>query len=541
MEAYSEQVLQLKEEIRKSSRLPGRRMERLLSALLKEAKALQDDALLGYVYFYYADRYYFMRPDYPAFRRNLKKSIHHLLQTDDRERLGFSYNLVAIDAHNSGNYTIAYHYYLAARRLGAETRQSLLLAGVSANIGRLLTSLGYYDLAENYLAESLDEMPGAQSSPMFLRNMIIINYLRGSNCLFRKKKRDAQGYLSKMKQYMAMQDEAAAKAFRLPYLFLQARIFVSSGENEALTPVLREMAAIFEREPVLYDYMEDIFYLCNPLLEESRLDEVKKLIDRCVGKIEHCGITHVERLFFELRLKYDQAAGHKNKVFDDLRELNERLIRQTDEQNERSLHAIELSSIMTDLRTRNKQTIRENEILKQQADTDALTGLPNRYAMNDMLDEVFERSCRSKKTLCIGILDVDYFKEYNDTYGHQAGDVCLNAIAGSLRKLSAGKDVFCARYGGDEFVIICENTDQKRAAEIARTLNEDISSCMIRHKLSHISDFVTVSQGYCCDIPDDGMKIWDYLAEADKALYAVKKARGTSPAGSSVRIESLRR
>ena len=530
MERDNETIVQLKEQIETESRRYGAATLQALDALRREARARKDDALLGFVYYYYAERFYFQDPDFPKFHRYLKLSIRHLLNADGGALLGNAYNLVAIDAHNSGNYTIAYQYYLAARSLAQDNRNTTQYAGSCANIARLMTGLGYYDMAEDYFGESVKAMDAYAGNPRYLRSMLTIHYLRGINYLLMKKKRKAAQCLARIQLLLETENGVTDNSLRLTCKLLEVMLLVAEGDTDSLSSALREVLALLQKEPALHDYTEDIGYLCDPLIEGGYLREAKRILDACGPRILSCEIAHVKRLFYELKLKLDQAAGNQQRIYADLRQLNNLFAELHDSQNERSLSTIELSEMMADLRARQKRDLRENEILNRQADTDALTGLPNRYAMNDALEETFDRAKKAKTPLMIAILDVDYFKEYNDTYGHQAGDVCLNALAGSLRKLAANKGVFCARYGGDEFIVIAEETDRKGAEKIAAYLREEIAACRILHKKSRSSSIVTVSQGYCIAVPGARDRIWDFLSEADQALYDVKKARGTSGA-----------
>lgn len=100
--------------------------------------------------------------------------------------------------------------------------------------------------------------------------------------------------------------------------------------------------------------------------------------------------------------------------------------------------------------------------LLEKSETDALTRLANRFRLNDYLDQVFEKALSEQTPLAMEILDIDYFKQYNDNYGHQAGDECIKRIAKQL-ELMQNDMIFCARYGGDEFIILYQNMTEKRS------------------------------------------------------------------------------
>lgn len=141
--------------------------------------------------------------------------------------------------------------------------------------------------------------------------------------------------------------------------------------------------------------------------------------------------------------------------------------------------------------------------------------------MNRFSDAAFERAFKNGSTLAVCILDVDCFKEYNDTYGHLAGDQCLHMIAERLSEMSGGK-IFCARYGGDEFVAICESMTDEEVLLKAEALRASVLGMQIPHCKSSVAPYVTISQGFRNSIPVEENRLWDYLFAADNALYHVK-------------------
>lgn len=104
---------------------------------------------------------------------------------------------------------------------------------------------------------------------------------------------------------------------------------------------------------------------------------------------------------------------------------------------------------------------RANVRLQEKSETDALTNLANRFRLNDYSEQALSRARQEQKGYAIEILDIDYFKEYNDNYGHQAGDECIMAIAAELKNMENSR-IFCARYGGDEFIILYEGMSRRK-------------------------------------------------------------------------------
>jgi diguanylate cyclase (GGDEF)-like protein len=136
-------------------------------------------------------------------------------------------------------------------------------------------------------------------------------------------------------------------------------------------------------------------------------------------------------------------------------------------------------------------------------------------------------------------MDIDKFKEYNDTYGHLAGDICLQKVAKTIEKVSDKPGVYCARYGGDEFIMIYEDKSDEEIMSIAEELNKEIEGLDITHNAMGEGGRISLSQGICNSVP----KEWDiqeeYLNEADNALYAIKKRLDLPGRSESVRLVHL--
>ena len=120
------------------------------------------------------------------------------------------------------------------------------------------------------------------------------------------------------------------------------------------------------------------------------------------------------------------------------------------------------------------------------------------------------------------MIDIDYFKNYNDTYGHQQGDTCLKLLAQIFRMTLLRPADFVARYGGEEFVVVLPNTDLSGAMTLAHSIREKIAAENIPHSNSKAGDIVTVSMGVGCLVPDRTSKPSEFIVEVDKALYRAK-------------------
>lgn len=167
---------------------------------------------------------------------------------------------------------------------------------------------------------------------------------------------------------------------------------------------------------------------------------------------------------------------------------------------------------------------RLNTVLEQLALQDALTGLANRRHFDLALEQEWERMLREQQPLALLYLDVDYFKAYNDHYGHAAGDDCLRRLAGVLGTASRRPGDLAARYGGEEFVIVLPATDLAGAAEVAERILAQVDALRLPHAASMVAPHVTVSIGVAARLPVADGRPQVLLAAADAALYAAKGA-----------------
>lgn len=176
-----------------------------------------------------------------------------------------------------------------------------------------------------------------------------------------------------------------------------------------------------------------------------------------------------------------------------------------------------------ELRVAQQQLVASNQQLEQLAMHDALTGLANRRSFDETLAQESGRARRSATSLALLMIDIDYFKRYNDHYGHLAGDACLQRVATMLASCTRRPPDLLARYGGEEMAVILPETDSAGAAVVARAMLERLSLEPIAH---HDSPFaqVTVSIGIACASGADADSLQSLVQRADAALYVAKDA-----------------
>tara|TARA_R110001599_G_scaffold28969_5_gene99623 strand:+ start:39385 stop:40917 length:1533 start_codon:yes stop_codon:yes gene_type:complete len=171
---------------------------------------------------------------------------------------------------------------------------------------------------------------------------------------------------------------------------------------------------------------------------------------------------------------------------------------------------------------RNRALVASKDQLEKMSLTDGLTQLANRRHFDQFLEQEWARARRQTRTLSLVMLDIDYFKLYNDHYGHPAGDQCLKKVANILQGVVRRPTDMLARYGGEEFAIILPDTND--GGIIAEACRAAIEKAAMQHPLSDVSNRITISAGVCSIVPGDNNSLDDLKQQADAALYRAKHA-----------------
>lgn len=164
-----------------------------------------------------------------------------------------------------------------------------------------------------------------------------------------------------------------------------------------------------------------------------------------------------------------------------------------------------------------------NEELRRLSSTDGLTGIANRRYFDLCLTQEWSRAQREQTEIALIILDVDFFKLFNDTYGHLAGDDCLKQVSQVMSVTVKRPADLVARYGGEEFAVLMPHTSLSGALSVAEQIRREVEEQEIPHSRSAVSNFVTVSLGVACMKPDAFMTPDMLITVADQALYQAKR------------------
>lgn len=198
----------------------------------------------------------------------------------------------------------------------------------------------------------------------------------------------------------------------------------------------------------------------------------------------------------------------KVKVFIELHRQKEQLRKQADMLQEKVDELMRLREL--------------NSKLEHLSSIDVLTGILNRRSFEEKITAEWKRAIRSKTMISLIMIDIDHFKEFNDYYGHQAGDRCLEKVAKAIVSSIQRPADLVARYGGEEFVVVLPESDRDGAVFVAERIRNEVESLAIRHEHSSVSPYVTVSLGTATLFPQGQNSVEELIYRADRALFQAK-------------------
>lgn len=178
----------------------------------------------------------------------------------------------------------------------------------------------------------------------------------------------------------------------------------------------------------------------------------------------------------------------------------------------------------TQLEIATKKLKKLNKKLENASYTDSLTGLHNRRYFNFIYERELKRAKRNRTYITFMMLDIDYFKQYNDTYGHVEGDYALKSVSKVLQETLKRPSDYVFRLGGEEFGVLMSETDESSSAKLAREICDAVRGRGLKHENSKVGEFITISIGVVCCVADDALDEEILISRADEMLYEAKES-----------------
>lgn len=488
-------------------------------ALIEHGRRTKDDRLLGFAYFFRAENEYIQNRN-DEFLRNIMTGLQFMDSAGQWELMARSYNLMGITSINRGNAPFAMDYYLTSLKYCGAHKLDEIGIIVNINIGMLYMEFNDYQQASRYFENALgllkDEMDLTERE-----NLMFSAYIGlAGGCLLKHDLMQGRNYLSLAKEEGKPDQDPVSM---LVYRCFEARIYHEEKKFGIRDEAIEEASKLFNEEIPYIDIFDDIYRYAELLLEIERYEELWIVLEKMEHTLKKTNLRHLEKRVLSLKIKYYknfgdragylQAAGLYYEISDMMEKENRYMVGKM----------LDIRGFLEESTRKQKQMREENQELLLRSETDALTGLPNRFRLTAKAHEAFDQARSTGRSFGIEILDIDYFKGFNDNYGHQAGDECIKGVANRIGSMTTHERVFAARYGGDEFVLVYEGYSMKQIEDLMKELREKIVAMNMKHEYSSAAPYVTISQGGCYGIPKEADRVESFLHTADNMLYRIKE------------------
>ena len=430
------------------------------------------------------------------------------------EQYAFAQNLMGVIDVSLGNESAAMDCYLEVLECSKRHGITSVLALAYNNIGSRYQELRQHQKAIGYFERSADELEkvtDTENENFQIRYLIThMNLMKSYGELDRLD--DARKELLKLEK---CSQGIVNEMYRYSYLTLKSRLYWNIGEKEYVYEHLDELIKGGIDDSNAADYIEDVSDLCGLLKDMQEFDKWKRVILAFEQHAKKQNSIYYEMILNEMWLDYYKELGDNEQYVKLCIHYVDVAQQQKKADNEERACAIDLK---IELQEKEEQR-RHAEVRSNQ---DALTGLGNRYMLEKDAVDVIEHAIKTGEKIAVGVLDIDCFKQHNDTYGHIQGDRCLRHVADVLKN-AVEKRGKAYRFGGDEFVLLIQNGEENTITSIAETIKKELQQLHIEDKDSGRQAAVTISQGYASFLPSRQESRNSLIEHADKALYEVKE------------------
>lgn len=486
--------------------------------IINYGKKIEDDSLVALGYYHEGVVYYVLN-DGMRFYEAVTNALSYLSKVEEWDLMARCYNFLGIFSVNHGNAAIALDYYLNALQCCKKAENEGFACTIKINRSVLNILYGRFEDALGLLHDALEYYENHPELPNYNEYMIGINVnmakaylckgdlIKAKEC-FENIYAEHEAYLKDEMMLTVLATEATYYHIARKDIECQARIDCIHEE-------------IMENMPIM-DMFDDFYDYCKILLNRDCKEEFWKLVDIMEPMVKSLDITNLILKILSLKIKFYRKHKMNAEYLQASALYFEYSERAAVENTTMMNNVLNLRRTLEEVNLEKIEIQEKNVILQEKSETDALTGLSNRFRLNDYSEEAFQRAMENKTSLAVEILDMDNFKGYNDLYGHQRGDECIQLVASAIKSMEEF-GAHCFRYGGDEFMLIYEDVTQEEIMEYAAELRKRVIDLGIIHRASKVSDVMTISQGICWDVPEKGCRMWDFLHAADDLLYRVKQ------------------
>lgn len=468
---------------------------------------------------YYLAEYYWQNDRFESTMQCLSESVGYLKSSRMYELLARTYNMMGAVADRKNNRMVALSSYYNCLQYAEKYHFYYIQAMAESNIAYTLVRMRLREEAIQHYRIALDCYE--KSEKTYYLNCNKINCMVECGCCYmhQQEVEEALQLWEKIQDILQKEPDSYYSAitvemYRIPCEILKGREDEAQRVSKQLLEKL-EGAEFFEE---IKDNLVILAGILSLMPDEELLENLIRIIDE--KHVEDHYNIFLDLYPFKSRLLLKK--GQISEYTEYTRRYFEIYEKYQQENREALINVMELQDRLKNVTLDWANMQASNAALEDLAMHDELTGLANRAFLHEYLTSSFEHAYGEKEIMGVELMDVDFFKEYNDYYGHLAGDQCLKAIAGVLRKQQVPGKVFCARYGGDEFMILYTGMTAEKIRRVSEDILREVRKLKIPHERSNCGKYVSVSQGVFARIPVGNNREWDFTSRADDLLYRTK-------------------
>ena len=518
VQKYTREVQLLIGEIQKNRARDPKVVLDACDELEQIGSSMRDDALVGYAHFSKGETFYLLN-DATNFYNEMLACLGPLEHVKEWNYIAIANNMLGIVSLNRGNAPFALDYFIKAISICEDYSLQDLEWMVHMNLGSLYLNIEEYQKSINHTEIAFNYLSKLKNFPDYVENMMAILLGMG------------RAYIRLEYSEKVLEIEKRLRTECIPFLpeaekvviyCFFARTHQLIGEEEARDYWIKMINENVSLKLPIMDVFDDFYEYLSMLLGIEKFDDFFTAYVILDELTKRTTIKNLERKLLTLKIRYFRKTGQieeykiSSVLYFELSEFMER------ENRLMVSNMIVMRNSYMELTQINRKVEEQNTFLQKRSETDPLTGMYNRLKFNEYSEEAFEKARINRTNIGVEILDIDFFKQYNDNYGHQAGDECIKFVAKTLIEMSKANGVFSARYGGDEFVVIYEGLSYEEIKFEAEKLRNKIYGENWEHLFSLTDDRVTISQGICTGVPSEKDSMFGFLQQADKMLYEVK-------------------
>ena len=468
---------------------------------------------------YYLAECYWQKGEYENTMQCLTEGVGCLENARMYELLAKAHNMMGAVSDRKNNRMLALSSYYNSLKYAEKYHFYYIQGMAESNIAYTLVRMRLRQEAIQHYRIALDCYDKSEKTYQLNYNRINCMIECGCCHMYLGEMEEALQLWNKIEQILREAPESyyskiTLEMYRIPCELLKGH------EEEALKLAEDLLEQLSDRD-VFEEIMDELVILAGimAILPDG------KYLEKLIRIIDEKHIEEYYNIFLDMypfKSEFLQKRGLTREYIDYTRQYFDLYEKYQQENREALINVIELQNRLKNVTLDWANMKASNRELESLAMHDELTGLANRTFLHEYFTGSFEHAYEEHELMGVELMDIDFFKEYNDHYGHLAGDQCLKAIARVLRKQQVPGKIFCARYGGDEFLILYTGMTAEKIRRVSEDILREVRKLKIPHECSDCSNYVSVSQGVFARIPAGNNREWDFTSRADDLLYKAK-------------------